>query len=78
MFLMLIPVLNVNLRKVLIPHDQQILCVLLLSSLGEVKATCDNGFFVDDHDLVMGNGMFTVNVGWNAGIRYKSGGGISF
>ena len=78
MFLVLIPVLHVNLRQIFIPDDQQILCVLLLSSLGKIKAPCDNCFFIDDHDLVMRNGMFTVNVGWNASIRYKSGGGISF
>jgi len=78
MFLVLIPVLYVNFCQILILDDQQILRVLFLGSLGEVKATCDNCFFVNDHDLVMGNGVFAVNVGWNANIRYKSGGGISF
>ncbi len=71
MFPVLIPVIYIQFCQVLIPDDQQILCVLLLGSLGEVKATCDNCFLISDHDLVMGNGVFTVNVGWDTGIRYK-------
>ena len=75
---MLIPVIYIQFCQVLLLDDQQILSVLFLGSFGEVKATRDNCFFIDDHDLVMRNGMFTVNVCWDTGVRYKSGGGISF
>ena len=78
MLLVLIPVLHINLCQILISDDQQILSVLLLSSFGEVKATCDNCFLIDDHDLIMRNGVFAVNVCWDTSGRYKSGGGISF
>ena len=78
MFFMLLSISDIDPCQILIPDDQQILSVLFLSSLGEVKATCDYCFSVDDHDLVMRNGMFVVNIGWDTGIRYKGGGGISF
>jgi len=78
MLLMPIPVIYIQFCQVLRLDDQQILSVLLLSSLGEVKWTGYYCFLIDDHDLIMRDGMFAVNVGWNASIRYKSGGGISF
>ena len=78
MFLVLIPVIYIQFCQVLRLDDQQILSVLLLSSLGEIKATCDNCFPVDDHDLVMSNSVLVVNVSLYTLILQKGGRSIFF
>jgi hypothetical protein len=66
--LMLLPILDINLRQCLILDDQQILCILLFGSFCEIEASRDHNLPIDDHDLVMGNGVFGVDVGRNSGI----------
>jgi hypothetical protein len=67
MTLVKLPVLNVLIGKLLAVNDQQVLSVPLLSRFCEVERPCDNGFSVDDHDLVVGDCMDSINLG-----RYTS------
>jgi hypothetical protein len=59
-----------------IAKEQHVLRMLLLSRLGEVEASRDDGFAVDDDDFVKGNGVFRVDHGRHALIGQKIGRGI--
>ena len=50
-------------------YHQQVLGVLLLGGLGEIERPGDQRLRVDDHDLVVGDGMLVVDVGRNTSVR---------
>ena len=66
MLFMFIPVLHVYLPQILIPDDQKILRILLFSGLREIERPGDHRFPVNDHDLVVGNGVSVIYVCGNA------------
>ena len=64
-------------------EDQQVLGVGVLGGFGEVEAAGDEGSPVQDHDLVMGDGVAPVNPDRDAGVGEKGrrgipGGGVAF
>ena len=75
---MLQPVFQIKLRQILRRYDQQILRILLFCGLGEIERSGDDRGLVDDQDLVVGYGVFAVDVGGNAGVRQEGGRRISF
>jgi len=62
-----IPDVAVHQRLVAL-HDQQVFGIPLFGRLGEVEGAGDQGAAVDDHDLVVGNGMGRVDKGGDAGM----------
>lgn len=55
---------------------QQVFRIVYLSSPGEVEAASDEGFSVDQDDLVMSDGMLAVDVDRDAMIRQIGGDGV--
>jgi hypothetical protein len=51
---------------------QQILCVFLLRSPGEIKTPSDDRGLVDHHDLVVGDGIGTVVPDWKGLVFWKN------
>jgi hypothetical protein len=74
MLRMRLPVLRVLRGQSWIPNDQQVLGVLLLGRLGEVEASRDDDLAVDNHDLVMRDGVYRVDLGRHLLIRQEVGG----
>jgi hypothetical protein len=62
---MLIPVIYIKFGQGLVLQDQQILSVLFLGCFRKIERPGDYCFPVDDHDLVMGNGVFVIYEGGN-------------
>lgn len=73
---MKLPILNVSRRKFFVTDDEEILGVTLLSCLGKVERARNHDFIVDDHHLVVGNGMSGVDFRRNAGVDEEVGGRI--
>ncbi len=71
MLFVLSPIYQIELSQSLIPNDQQILSVFLFGCLGEVKRPCDHSGSVDDHHLIVSDGMLVVNPDWDAFILKK-------
>lgn len=61
-----LPVLDVPLGQGLIPNHQQVFGVLFLSRSGEIEGPGNNGFPIDNHDLVVGDSVGSVNQGWDS------------
>ena len=78
MTFMRLPVFDINLCQGLILDDQHILGILFFSGLREIEAPRDHHAPVDDHDLVVGNGMLVVNECRDPGVRQEGGRGIFF
>jgi hypothetical protein len=78
MFLMLIPVININLCQFLIPDYQQILSILFFRSFGEIKTSGYYSFPVNDYDFVMGNSVSGIYIGSNAHVSNKISGTVFF
>lgn len=76
MFPVLLPISQVEVGQVFAFDDQQIFGVFLLGSFRKVVASGNKNFLINDHNLVMGDGMGRVNIGGNAGIGQKRGRGI--
>jgi hypothetical protein len=74
----LLPVGHVFLGHRLISNDDQVLRITLLGTLGEVEAAGDDGFPVDDDDLVVGNGVLIVNPDGDTLAGQEVCGGILF
>lgn len=51
--LVLVPVLEVTCRELRVTDDEEVLGVLLLRGLGEIKRARDHGGVVDDDDLIV-------------------------
>jgi hypothetical protein len=50
-------------------YNQQVLGVALLSIFGEIETAGNQDGFVQDHYLIMGNGMHAVDIGSYAGFN---------
>jgi hypothetical protein len=72
------PVLGVLRRQRLVPNDQHILSVLLLGGLGEIETPRDDGFPIDNHHLIMRNGVRGINLREHALVGQEVGRGIFF
>lgn len=73
MLLVLLPVLYIHLRQISIPDDQQILSMLFLCGPGKVERSGDHRFLVNDHDLVVGDGVRIIYEDGNARICHQCG-----
>jgi len=73
MFLMRIPAFHVNLRQTFIPDNQQILRILFLSGFRKIETSSDHRFPVNDHELVVGDGVSVIYKGGNACIGQEGG-----
>ena len=73
---MRVPVLRVLCGQCLVPDDEQVLRVLLLRRLGEVEAPGEHRLAVDDHHLVVRNGVVGIDHGRHALIGEEVGGGV--
>ena len=62
MFLMLIPVININFRQFLIPDYQQILRILFFRSFGKIKTSIYYCFLVNNYNLVVGDGVLGIYI----------------
>ena len=62
----IVVILGEQVRVIL--DDQEVLGVAFLGGLGEVEGARDHRRAVDHHDLVVGDGVLRVEVGWNAGV----------
>ena len=51
--------------------DQQVLGVVLFGSRREVEAARNDGLAVDDHDLVVGDGVLGVDLRGDAGVNHE-------
>jgi hypothetical protein len=58
---MRVPVLRVLCGQSFVADDEHVLRVLLLRRLGESETPCDDGFAVDNDDLIMSDGMRGIN-----------------
>ena len=57
-------------------QDQQVLGVFVLCGRGEVETAGDQHRTVDDHDLVVGDGVLGVDQDRDAGVGKEGGGGV--
>ena len=57
---MLLPIPRVPLSQLLIVNHKQILRIIFLCRLGKIEAAGNHCLSIDDHDLVMGNGMLCI------------------
>jgi hypothetical protein len=55
--------------------DEEVLGILLLGRLRKVKAPRDDDLVIDDHDLVMGDGVVRIEHGLDALVRQEVGRG---
>ncbi len=72
--LMLAPVFQILRSRSPVPHDEHVLRVPGFGALREIEAASDHGFPVNDHDLVMGDSVHSINLNSHlvaVGIRYK-------
>jgi hypothetical protein len=60
---MLVPVVDIGLGQVFRSNDQQVLGVLLLSPLCKIEGPSYNCLPINDHNLVVGNGVGRIKVG---------------
>ena len=72
MLQMFLPVFSVLGRERNILNDQKILGIILLRRLGEIEGAGQNFMPVNHHDLVVGDGMFGVNICRDSGMATKS------
>jgi hypothetical protein len=73
MFGMLLPVLCATRSQFFIMDDEQILTVVLLSSLSEVEGPCDRSPSINGHHFMMGYGMFRIHFDAYSNTKKKSG-----
>ena len=73
---MLLPIPRVSPSQLLIMGHKKVLSIVLLGSLGEIEATGNHGFAVNDHDLVVGDGMNGVYLDGYPIIEEEGGRGI--
>ena len=66
---MLFPVLSVPLGQLPIVEDQKIFRVSFLRRPCEIKRSGNDDFSINDHDLIMGNGMLSINLGLDPRIQ---------
>ena len=52
---------------------EQILRIVLLSSLGEIEASFNHRLSINHHDLIVCYGMLGIYFGWDTGVIEKSG-----
>lgn len=55
---------------------QQVLGILLLRGFGEIETSGDDSGFVDQHDLVVGDGVGGIDEGRNSFIGEEGGRGV--
>jgi len=67
------PILNIPACQRAIQHHKQVLCVLLLLGAGEIETSANDGFPVNDHDLIVHNRMGWVYHGGDSGMGQKVG-----
>ena len=60
MLLMLPPILRVPFSQFPVMYHKQILRIVLLGGLGEIERACDNGLSINNHHLVVCNGMLGI------------------
>ncbi len=75
---MLLPVGSVHLRLIPASDGRQVSGILFLGGLSEVERSRNHRGPVDDHNLVVGNGMFVVDIGRDAGVGQASGRCVPF
>lgn len=73
---MLVPVVYIGPGQVFGFDDQEVFSILLLSRPGEVKRPGDNRLSVDNHNLIVGDGMGRINIGRDANVSQEGGGGV--
>ena len=71
-----LPVLGVLISQCLVPDDQHVFGILLLRRFGEVKTAREDGLAVDDHHLIMRNGMRGINLCGDALVGQEVGRGV--
>jgi hypothetical protein len=71
-----LPILRVLRRQGRVANDQHVLRVFPLSGLGEIEAPRDEGFPVDNDDLIMRNGVLGINRRGHALVGQEIGGGV--
>jgi len=73
---MLHPVVNINSCQFLIFQNQYVLRILLLCRFGEIETAGNHGFFINDHDLVMGYGVFCIDISGHSHMSGKVTGAV--
>ena len=68
---MRLPVGCVLLSEHIIANAHEVFRVLLLRRLGEIETPGKDRVAVDDHDLVMGDGVLDVDPDWNSGMSQE-------
>jgi len=71
-----LPVPHVDLRQLLRPDDEEVLRAPLFGRLREVERPRDDRLSVDDHDLVVGDGMCAVDVHRDPVVSEKGGAAV--
>jgi hypothetical protein len=57
---MILPILDIPVSQLLIMDHKKVLSITLLGGLGEIERPCDHRLPVNDHHLVMRNGVLGV------------------
>ena len=78
MFFVLLPVIQVEFSQFFGFKDQKVFSVSFLGRPGEVEGPGNNRLPVDDHNLIMGNSMGRIDIGWNPDVGQKIGRSILF
>ena len=73
MLLVRVPILDILFSEDGVVDYQQVLRVMLLRRFGEVEGTGEHDGVVEDHDLVVGNGVLGINEGRDAIILEEIG-----
>ena len=69
-----IPVCGVTLGKIwCVGNHEKVFSIPFLRTLGEVEASCNHGFSVDDNDLIVGNLVDRIDVGRYSLVGEKGG-----
>jgi hypothetical protein len=68
---MLLPVGGVLLGQRSIANGQEVFRVLAFRRLGEVEASGKNRVTVDDHNLIVGDGVLGVDPDWNSNMSQE-------
>jgi hypothetical protein len=63
MVFMVLPILNIDPHQSFVSNNQHILSIFLLGRFGEVEGAGDHHGPIDDHDLVVSDGMLGIDVG---------------
>jgi len=71
--LMLLPILGISFSQFLISNHEQVLCIILLGSLGEIERSSNHGFPIYNHYLIVSYGVLSIYLHRNSLVIEEGG-----